>query len=31
LGRLPTSVTMDPSVKALRELAYLPKGQMDPH
>ncbi|KEF42507.1 MAG: NADH dehydrogenase [Cyanobium sp. CACIAM 14] len=31
LGRLPTSVTTDPSVFALRELAYLPKGAMDPH
>lgn len=31
LGRLPTSVTSDPSVFALRELAYLPKGVMDPH
>ena len=31
LGRLPTNVTMDPSVTALRELAYLPKGEMDPH
>ena len=31
LGRLPTNVTTDPSVKALRELAYLPKGVMDPH
>ncbi len=31
LGRLPTSVTTDPSVKPLRELAYLPKGEMDPH
>ena len=31
LGRLPTSVTMDPSVQPLRELAYLPKGAMDPH
>tara|TARA_B100000427_G_scaffold6217_1_gene5805 strand:+ start:54 stop:248 length:195 start_codon:yes stop_codon:yes gene_type:complete len=31
LGRLPTNVTTDPSVKALRELAYLPKGEMDPH
>ena len=31
LGRLPTSVTTDPSVKALRELAYLPQGVMDPH
>jgi len=31
LGRLPTNVTTDPSVKALRELPYLPKGVMDPH
>ncbi len=31
LGRLPTSVTSDPAVFALRELAYLPKGEMDPH
>ena len=31
LGRLPTSVTTDPSVQALKELAYLPKGEMDPH
>ena len=31
LGRLPTNVTTDPSVKALRELAYLPRGVMDPH
>ena len=31
LGRLPTNVTTDPSVKALRELTYLPKGIMDPH
>ena len=31
LGRLPTSVTSDPSVRALRELAYLPNGVMDPH
>ena len=31
LGRLPTSVTSDPAVVALRELAYLPKGEMDPH
>jgi NAD(P)H-quinone oxidoreductase subunit I len=31
LGRLPTSVTTDPSVQPLRELAYLPKGVMDPH
>jgi len=28
---LPTNVTTDPSVKSLRELAYLPKGVMDPH
>jgi NAD(P)H-quinone oxidoreductase subunit I len=28
---LPTSVTSDPAVFALRELAYLPKGAMDPH
>jgi NAD(P)H-quinone oxidoreductase subunit I len=31
LGRLPTSVTSDPAVFALRELAYLPKGALDPH
>ena len=31
LGRLPTSVTTDPSVQPLRELAYLPAGEMDPH
>jgi NAD(P)H-quinone oxidoreductase subunit I len=31
LGRLPTSVTSDPAVVPLRELAYLPKGEMDPH
>ncbi len=31
LGRLPTSVTTDPSIKPLRELGYLPKGVMDPH
>ena len=31
LGRLPTSVTTDPSVQPLRELAYLPPGVMDPH
>ena len=31
LGRLPTNVTTDPSVRAMRELAYLPKGEMDPH
>ena len=31
LGRLPTNVTTDPSVQPLKELAYLPKGIMDPH
>ncbi len=31
LGRLPTNVTTDPSVIALKELAYLPQGVMDPH
>ena len=31
LGRLPTNVTTDPSVRPMRELAYLPKGEMDPH
>jgi NAD(P)H-quinone oxidoreductase subunit I len=31
LGRLPISVTTDPAVFPLRELAYLPKGEMDPH
>ena len=31
LGRLPTNVTTDPSVRPLRELSYLPKGEMDPH
>jgi len=31
LGRLPTNVTMDPAVYAMKELAYLPKGEMDPH
>ncbi len=31
LGRLPTSVTTDPSVKPLRELGYLPEKVMDPH
>jgi NAD(P)H-quinone oxidoreductase subunit I len=31
LGRRPTSVTSDPAVVALRELAYLPAGVMDPH
>ena len=31
LGRLPTSVTSDPAVLPLRELAYLPKGSIEPH
>ena len=31
LGRLPTNVTTDPTVRTLRELTYLPKGEMDPH
>ncbi len=31
LGRLPTNVTTDPSIKPMRELAYLPTGEMDPH
>ncbi len=31
LGRLPTSVTTDPAVFPLRELAYLPKGEVEPH
>jgi NAD(P)H-quinone oxidoreductase subunit I len=31
LGRLPYKVTQDPMVTPLRELAYLPKGEMDPH
>lgn len=31
LGRLPYKVTQDPMVKPMRELAYLPKGVMDPH
>ena len=26
-----TGITSDPSVRAMRELAYLPKGEMDPH
>ena len=30
LGRLPTNVTTDPAVVALRELAYLPKGRWTP-
>jgi NAD(P)H-quinone oxidoreductase subunit I len=31
LGRLPYKVTQDPMVQPLRELAYLPKGVLDPH
>ena len=31
LGRLPTNVTSDPTVRSLRELTYLPRGEMDPH
>ena len=31
LGRLPYKVTEDPMVTPLRELAYLPKGVLDPH
>tara|TARA_Y100001970_G_C14258511_1_gene877501 strand:- start:2774 stop:3418 length:645 start_codon:yes stop_codon:yes gene_type:complete len=31
LGRLPTNVTSDPNVIPLKELAYLPKGKLDPH
>ena len=31
LGRLPTSVTTDPSIQPLREFGYLPKGAVDPH
>ena len=31
LGRLPTNVSSDPAVIPLRELAYLPRGVMDPH
>lgn len=31
LGRLPYKVTQDPMVTPLRELAYLPKGVMNPH
>lgn len=31
LGRLPYKVTDDPMVTPLRELAYLPKGILDPH
>ncbi|MEP0956238.1 NAD(P)H-quinone oxidoreductase subunit I [Microcoleus sp. FACHB-1515] len=31
LGRLPYKVTDDPMVTPLRELAYLPKGELYPH
>jgi NAD(P)H-quinone oxidoreductase subunit I len=31
MGRLPYKVTQDPMVTPLRELAYLPKGVLDPH
>lgn len=31
LGRLPYKVTNDPMVTALREFAYLPAGEIDPH
>jgi len=31
LGRLPYKVTDDPMVRPMRELAYLPKGVLDPH
>ena len=31
LGRLPYKVSDDPMVTPMRELAYLPKGVMDPH
>ena len=31
LGRLPYKVTDDPMVTPLRQLAYLPKGVIDPH
>nr|YP_009530578.1 NADH dehydrogenase subunit I [Paulinella micropora]AXY63267.1 NADH dehydrogenase subunit I [Paulinella micropora] len=31
LGRLPTTVSTDPSIRPLRELAELPKGELDPH
>ncbi len=31
LGRLPYNVTEDPMVQPMRELAYLPKGVIDPH
>ncbi len=31
MGRLPYKVTQDPMVTPLRELAYLPKGVLNPH
>lgn len=31
LGRLPYKVTQDPMVTPLRELTYLPKGELNPH
>ncbi|WP_370583762.1 NAD(P)H-quinone oxidoreductase subunit I [Oxynema sp. CENA135] len=31
MGRLPYKVTNDPMVSPMRELAYLPKGVVDPH
>jgi NAD(P)H-quinone oxidoreductase subunit I len=31
LGRLPYKVTNDPMVQPMKQLAYLPKGVMDPH
>ena len=31
LGRLPYKVTDDPMVRPMKELAYLPKGAIDPH
>ncbi len=31
LGRLPYKVTQDPMVTPLRELGYLPKGEISPH
>jgi NAD(P)H-quinone oxidoreductase subunit I len=31
LGRLPYKVTNDPMVTALREFAYLPNGEIEPH
>jgi len=31
MGRVPYKVTDDPMVTALRELVYLPKGELNPH